>query len=99
MGLIQTSRQSTGGGGGGLTITGFKTDEYEQLTNFTAGSVVIPLTQIPISLGGILVFYSAAGALSSASWSYSANSITILFGDPYVTDYDDPPYFQIMYPY
>lgn len=99
MGLIQTYRQGTGSGGGGLTITGFYTDELEQTTNFISGAVVIPLTHTPISVGGIQVGYSGAGLLSSDTWSYAAGSITILFADPYVTDYDAPPFFQITYPY
>lgn len=100
MGLIQASRQNAGGGGGGgLTITGFQTDEYEQTTNFVSGAVVINLSQTPLTVGGIQVAYSGVGLLSTLTWSYSAGAITILFDDPYVTDYDAPPFFQITYPY
>lgn len=99
MGLIQTSRQSTGGGGGGLTITGFATNLYEQTANFVSGDVVIPLSNTPIAVGGITVFYSGVGVISPSNWAYASGQITILFADPYVTDYDSPPWFQITYPY
>lgn len=99
MGLIQTSRQGTGGGGGGLTITGFANDQHEQTTNFISGGVVINLSQTPLVVDAIEVDYNGQRLLQGLSWSYAVNSITILFADPYVTDYDVPPVFQITYPY
>lgn len=99
MGLIQASRQSTGGGGGGLTISGFQNQQFVQTTNFESGDVVIALSQTPIAVEGIEVDYNGQTLLYGSSWSYASGSITILFADPYVTDYDTPPVFQIYYPY
>lgn len=98
MGLIQTSRQSTGGSGG-LDITGFAVDQYTQETNFIAGEVVIPLSQTPVSEDGIIVDYNGQRLLSNISWTYASGDITIEFADPYVDTYDVPPVFQITYPY
>lgn len=99
MGLIQTSRQGTGGGGGGLTITGFANDQFTQTTNFISGGVVLTLSQTPLTASSISVDYDGQRLLYTSSWSYAAGAITILFADPYVTDYDTPPIFQITYPY
>lgn len=99
MGLIQASRQSTGGGGGGLTITGFQVDTHTQTANFISGGVVIALSQTPLSDEAIIVDYNGQRLLYGVSWSYAAGSVTILFADPYVADYDTPPIFQITYPY
>lgn len=99
MALIQMTRAGAGGGGGGLTLTGFQVDEHEQTTNFVSGGVVIPLTQTPLTPTSIEVDYNGQRLLASVSWSYAVNSVTILFADPYVTDYDTPPFFQITYPY
>lgn len=100
MGLIQASRQSAGGGGG-LTITGWQVDTQTQNANFAANTVSIPLTQTPVDEDAILVDYNGQRLLKGTSWSYDSvnNEIDILFGDPYVTDYDTPPYFQVVYPY
>lgn len=98
MGLIQTSRQGTGGGGG-LIITGFAVDQHTQNTNFISGGVVITLSQTPLTQDGIIVDYNGQRLLSLISWSYAAGAVTILFADPYVTTYDTPPIFQITYPY
>lgn len=101
MALIQASRQSTGGGGGGLTINGWYPDEYTQTTNFVSGEVVIPLTEIPVDYRAIDISYNGQQILDYSSWSYDSgtNSVTILFADPYVTTYDKPPVFQLTYPY
>lgn len=99
MGLIQASRPS--GGGGGVTIVGFENDQYTQETNFLANTVNIPLTQTPVDANAITVDYNGQRLLKDAAWSYDSgtNSVDILFADPYVTDYDTPPYFQIVYAY
>ena len=99
MGLIQASRQSTGGGGGGLTITGFANDQFTQTTNFGAGDVVIPLSETPLTEDGIVVDYDGQRLLTGISWTYAAGEVTIEFADPYVDTYDTPPVFQITYPY
>ncbi len=98
MGLIQTSRQGTGGGGG-LTITGFQSDQFTQSTNFVSGGVTLTLTHTPVAGEAIEVDYNGQRLLSGSSWSYAAGVVTILFDDPYVTDYDTPPVFQVTYPY
>lgn len=96
-----TSAPGSGGGGGGLDITGWVDDAQVQLTNFTAGTVSIALPQTPISENGIAVDYNGQKLRKDVGWSYNGgtNSIDILFGDPYVTDYDTPPYFQFQFPY
>lgn len=99
MGLIQTYRQGTGGGGSGLTITGFANDQFTQATNFISGGVVLTLSQTPLVPDGIAVDYNGQTLLNGSSWSYSAGAVTILFADPYVTDYETPPVFQVTYAY
>lgn len=99
MGIFQVSRQSAGGGGGGLTITGFANDQRTQETNFVSGGVVISLSQTPLTEDSIEVDYNGQRLLAGSSWSYAAGAVTILFDDPYVTDYETPPVFQITYPY
>lgn len=97
MGLIQSSRQSTGGGGGGLSIAGFAVDQFTQATNFISGGVVLSLTHTPILSASILVDYNGQRLLAGSSYSYSSGAVTILFDDPTVTDYETPPVFQISY--
>jgi hypothetical protein len=97
MALIQAARVSTSGGG--IVIEGFQVDLHTQETNFISGGVVIALSQTPVSTDAIVVDYNGQRLLFGSSWSYAAGSVTILFADPYVTDYDTPPVFQITYPY
>lgn len=97
MGLIQTSRQSAGGGG--LTITGWENQEFVQATNFISGGVILALSQTPIDENGIDLDYNGQTKYITSNWSLTGNQITILFADPYVTDYDEPPVFHVRYPY
>lgn len=100
MALIQASRPpGSGGGGGGITINGFAIDEEVQTTNFTAGTVVIALPQTPISINAVMANYNGQTIYPGADFSLIGNNITILFADPYVTDYDAPPVFRFQYPY
>jgi len=101
MALIQAARPGGSGGGGGITIYGFQVDTYTVTENFTAGSLVIPLTETPVSDESIDIDYNGQKLLYVQAWTYDSgtNSITIEFADPYVTDYDANPYFQIQYPY
>ena len=101
MALIQASRQSAGGGGGGLTITGFEVEQFNQATNFTPGTVNLSLAQTPVVEEAITVDYNGQRLLKGTGWQYNSgtNEVEILFGDPYVTDYDAIPYFQVCYPY
>lgn len=100
MALIQSSRPS-GGGGGGIAIRGWQVDVHTQTENFTSGSVVITLSHQPATAEAIAIDYNGQKLLYNTEWIYGSggNSITILFSDPYVTDYDAPPVFQIQYPY
>lgn len=82
-----------------MTIAGFQVDLHTQNTNFLSGAVVIALSQTPVSDESIIVDYNGQRLLYGSAWSYAAGSVTILFADPYVTDYDTPPIFQITYPY
>lgn len=100
MALIQASRPpGSGGGGGGITIAGWALDEHEQTTNFTAGTVVIALPQTPITINAVMANYNGQAIYPGDDFTLSGNNITILFGDPYVTDYDAPPVFRFQYPY
>ena len=101
MGLIQSNRAGGGGGGGGggLNITGFAVDTRTQVASFSAGSLTIGLSQIPIVEKAIVVDYNGVRLIYNVGWSYSAGIITILFGDAYVEDYESHPIFQITYPF
>jgi hypothetical protein len=101
MALIQAARPGSGGGGGGLTITGFANDQFDQTTNFLPGTVNLTLSQTPLSADAITVDWNGARLKEGAGFTYNSgtNQIEILFGDPYVTSYDAIPYFQIYYPY
>jgi len=100
MSLIQASQKSVGGGGGGLVISGFQVDKKTQTTNFVWG-MLIPLSNQPITDKAIMVDYNGERLTYNDEWEYDvgSNSVRILFSDPYVTDYDTPPIFQITYPY
>lgn len=100
MALIQASRPpGSGGGGGGITINGWALDEHEQTLNFAAGTVVITLPQTPISINAVMANYNGQTIYPGDDFTLSGNQITIVFGDPYVTDYDTPPVFRFQYPY
>lgn len=100
MALIQSSRPATGGGGGGIAIRGWQVDLHTQTANFTAG-LLISLTQNPVSAEAIAVDCNGQKLVYGVEWDYvsGGNDIEIMFSDPYVTDYDEPPVFQIQYPY
>jgi len=99
MAIIQAARPGSSGGGGGLTITGFEAETFQQTTNFISGGVVLTLANTPLTDSAIEVDYNGQRLLYGSSWSYAAGQVTILFADPYVTDYDTPPFFQVTYPY
>lgn len=100
MALIQASRPpGSGGGGGGITINGWSIYEHEQTTNFTAGSLVITLPQTPVSINAVMANYNGQDIYPGDDFTLSGNQITIIWGDPYVTDYDTPPVFRFQYPY
>lgn len=100
MAIIQAARPGgSGGGGGGLTITGWANDKFVQTSNFTAGSVVLALSQTPVAPESIALDYNGQTYYLGDDFTLSGTSVTILFADPYVTDYDDPPIFHVRYPY
>lgn len=100
MALIQTSRQvGSGGGGGGISITGWAIDEFIQTSNFVAGSVVLILSELPVSNNAVSLDYNGQKYYLGDDFSIAGNAVTILFADPYVTDYDTPPVFHFQYPY
>ena len=101
MALIQASRPSgAGGGGGGLTINGWSTFQREQTTDFIAEEIVISLTETILAVESVVATYNGQVLLYNQGFSITGpNEITILFGDPYVTSYDSPPVFQFIYPY
>lgn len=98
MALIQSSRPASGGGGGGIAIRGWQIDQHTQTTNFVAG-LLISISQNPVSEESITVDYNGQKLLWNVEWQLSGGDVEILFADPYVTDYDAPPVFQIQYPY
>ena len=101
MALIQSSRQSAGagGGGGGMTITGFANNQFVQASNFISGAVTLALSNVPLTPTSLQIDYNGQRLLFGSSWSIVGSTVTILFADPYVTDYDTPPVFQATYPY
>lgn len=99
MGLIQTSRQATGGGGGGLTINGFANDQFTQSSNFAAGTLTLTLSETPITPEAVVLDYNGARCYYGIDFTVSGATVSIVFGDPYVTDYDTPPVFQATYAY
>ena len=97
MALIQTSRQSSGGGGG--NITGWQNDQFDQDENFAADTLALALTQTPFDEDAIIVSYNGQVKRKDVDWEYAAPNVNILFADPYVTDYSKTPYFEVIYPY
>lgn len=100
MALIQSSRPpGTGGGGGGIVITGWAIDEQVQTTNFAAGTLSITLPQTPVSINAVIANYNGQTIYPGDDFTLAGNTISIVFGDPYVTDYDTPPVFRFQFPY
>lgn len=98
MALIQISRQATGGGGG--DITGAQNDQYNIEENFEANSLDLTLTETPWDEDNIIVSYNGQVKRKGVDWEYTApDTINILFADPYVTDYESIPYFEVIYLY
>lgn len=97
MALIQSTRQSTGGGG---NITGAQNDQFEIEENFAADSLDLTLTQIPLYEDNIIVDYNGQVKRKGVDWTYTApDTINILFADPYEGTYEEFPYFQVTYLY
>lgn len=97
MALIQVSRQQTGGGG---DITGAQNDQYNIEENFEADTLSLPLTETPWDEDNIIVTYNGQVKRKGVDWEYTApTTIDILFADPYVTDYESTPYFEVIYLY
>lgn len=97
MALIQVSRQQTGGGS---DITGAQNDQYNIEENFEADTLSLPLTETPWNEDNIIVSYNGQVKRKGVDWEYTApNTIDILFADPYVTDYESTPYFEVIYLY
>lgn len=99
MALIQSTRAPGGGGGGGNQISGWATESFVQTTNFTANSVVLTLAHTPLFPAAVCLQYNGDLQTFGTHFSIVANQITILFGDPYVTDYDENPVFVATYPF
>jgi hypothetical protein len=97
MALIQSSRQSAGGGG--IEVTGFGAVTVEQTANFSSGGVVITLPHTPLSPNAVWLDYNGQRKYYPSNWALAGNQITILFSDPYVTDYEDGTFFNITYIY
>jgi len=97
MALIQSTRQSTGGGG---DITGAQNDQFEIEENFEADTLDLTLTEIPAYEDNIIVDYNGQVKRKGVDWTYTApDTINILFADPYVDTYEEFPYFQVTYLY
>ena len=98
MALIQAYNPSSGGGGGG-NIAGWLVVQYEQNYNFDSGDVQIILPNTPFSDQSVRVDYNGQVLQYGEDFTIATDVITILFADPYVTSYDNPPVFQVYYPY
>lgn len=99
MALIQSTRQATGGGS---DITAAQNDQFDIEENFEADTLELTLSQTPWDENNIIVDYNGQVKRKGVGndWTYTApNTINILFADPYVTDYDSIPYFQVTYLY
>lgn len=97
MALIQISRQATGGGS---DISGAQNDQYNIEENFEAESLDLTLTETPWNEDNIIVSYNGQVKRKGVDWEYTApDTINILFADPYVTDYESIPYFEVIYLY
>lgn len=97
MALIQATRQSTGGGGGGLTINGFANDQSTVDHAFAPGDVVIPLSQTPVAPESIEVDMNGQRLLYNGGFSYDSGTNSVIIEFEYL--YDDPNTFQITYAY
>ncbi len=97
MAMIQVHRPNVGQDG---YIAGYQNDQYDQEENFAADTLVLELTETPFDADSIVVSYNGQVKRKDVDWEYLApNFINILFADPYVTDYSETPYFEIVYPY
>ena len=99
MAFIRTRRVPEGGGGGGLVINGWATEDFLQETNFVSGAVTLTLAHTPVASLCVQLLWNGQGIYEGLTWSISGNIITIEFSDPYVEDSEDPLYFQAQYPY
>lgn len=100
MALIQASRPPGAGGGGGLTITGWRNDQFTQVTDFTAYSVTLTLTSPMKDIHALVLDYNGQVLHKDVDYTVAnTTDILIVFADPYVTTYDQPPVFQAIYPY
>ena len=98
MALLQASRPP-GAGSGGLVITNWVNYQFTQETDFIANEVVLNLPFATVALNSFVVDYN--GQILHLDVDYSVlntSTIQILFADPYVTTYDQPPVFQVIYP-
>lgn len=95
MGLIQTSRQSTGGGGGGSV--NWSTNRWSITAPFLSG-LILTLSNVPTSSQAVLLSYNGQILQSGLDFTVSGSTITINFADP-VADYDNPCVFQAQYTY
>lgn len=97
--ILQTHRGTTGGGGGGggLELTGWENQVFVQATAFSSG-ITFSLAQTPLVPNALTVDYNGQ-RLNEDAFSLAGNVVTILFADPDVLSYDQPPTFQFNYPY
>lgn len=75
------------------------TERTQVFANFTSGSLTIVLAHTPVSPEGLFVYYNGQERFLNVHYSLSGNEVTILFDDPYVTDYDESPEFHFKYQY
>jgi uncharacterized membrane protein YfhO len=74
--------------------------KFTQVTDFTANSVTLTLTSAIVDVHALVLDYN--GQILHNDIDYTVTNTThilIVFADPYVTTYDQPPVFQAIYPY
>lgn len=99
MGLVQTYRQSTGGGGGEQQR--WKRDTLDQTAAWTAGGLVIPLTSTPTDNDAIVV-WSQGLILHPDDYTVLSSPARIQIdfdGDPAIDTETGTWSFFVQYPY
>lgn len=98
MALIQAARSQVGQPS--ARINGAINEQYVIEEDFEENTLTLTLSETPWDPDTIVLDYNGQVKRLGTDWNYTApTTIEIVFGDPYVTTYDTPPYFQVTYLY